>query len=76
MAVRVLPRSSERSTPRTASLPALVLGVVLIPSALDLLGVVQLGVDQITVAVDAAHALNDPLGVLGLKTADCVLIRS
>jgi hypothetical protein len=43
MAVRVLPRSLAQSTDRSPSLPVLVLGVVLVPSALDLLNVVQPG---------------------------------
>jgi hypothetical protein len=43
MAVRVLPRPSARPADQATSLPGLVLAVVLLPSALDLLKIVQPG---------------------------------
>ena len=43
MAVRVLPRASARPTDHPTSLPGLVLAVALVPSALDLLKLVQPG---------------------------------
>ena len=43
MAARVLPRSSARSADRATSLPGLVLAAALVPSAIDLLKLVQPG---------------------------------
>src|SRR6516162_9512191 len=43
MAVRVLPRSPARPADHASSLPGLVLAVALVPSALDLLKLVQPG---------------------------------
>jgi hypothetical protein len=50
MAVRVLPRSPARSDDQVGALPALVLGLALLPGALDLLRVVQPALDQVLAA--------------------------